>query len=221
TAFRVSEAGHLITNRHVVQGCQAVGIVAPDGVATTIRLLATDPRQDLALLEGPPAQSSATLRSANVPLQGEDALTYGFPLPGVLSAGGQLGAGMITAVTGLRNDAGQLQTDVALQSGNSGGALLDRRGQVIGVVFAKLNAFRIAQLTGDLPQNVNFAVQLAPLKRLLDAHDVRYTAGPADAPALTNQEIAAEARSWTVPIACKRQGTPPVSGTAASPAPGR
>ncbi len=206
TAFRVDDAGHLVTNRHVVDGCQAIGIVAAGGIANEVRLLATDSQQDLALLAGPPALSSATLRADNEPLQGEDALSYGFPLPGVLSAGGQLGAGMVTAVSGVRNDAGQLQTDVPLQSGNSGGALLDRRGHVIGVVFAKLNALRIAQITGDLPQNVNFAVQLGPLKRLLDAHGVRYTAGAGVAPVLSNQQIAAEARKWTVPIACQRSG---------------
>ena len=209
TAFRVDEEGHLVTNRHAVEGCEAVGIVAPNGVATRIEVVATDPGQDLALLAGPPAPERATLRADNAPLQGEDVLTYGFPLPGVLSSGGQLGAGMITAVTGLRNDTGQLQTDVPLQPGNSGGALLDRRGQVVGVVFAKLNAFRVAQITGDLPQNVNFAVQLGPLKQLLEAQGVKYTTGSLNAAPLTNQEIAARARSWSVPIACKRATAAP------------
>jgi S1-C subfamily serine protease len=192
-----------------VDGCQAIGIVGANGKAVELRLLATDPRHDLALLAGPPAQTSATLRAGNEPLQGEDALSYGFPLPGMLSAGGQLGAGMVTAVTGMRNDPGQLQTDVPLQSGNSGGALLDRHGQVIGVVFAKLNALRIAQITGDLPQNVNFAIKIGPLKQLLDAHKVHYTTGAPDAPVLSNQQIASEARAWTVPIACQRSGPAP------------
>jgi S1-C subfamily serine protease len=182
TAFRISEAGHLVTNRHVVEGCRAIGIVVGNRATANLRLLATDPDHDLALLARPPSKQAAMLRADDDPIQGEDALTYGFPLMGMLSASGQLGAGMITALTGIRNHAGQLQTDVPLQRGNSGGPLLDRRGQVIGVVFAKLDALRVAQLTGDLPQNVNFAVRLAPLKRLLDANGVRYRIGDPAAP---------------------------------------
>jgi len=207
TAFRVSAAGHLVTNRHVVEGCSAIGLVSGNRLVSRLRLVATDPRHDLALLAGPPAEHWAALRAADEPVQGEDVLVYGFPLPGMLSASGQLGAGMVTALTGIRNDADQLQIDAPIQRGNSGGPLIDRRGQVIGVVFAKLNALRVAQLTGDLPQNVNFAVRLAPLKQLLDRHGVGYAAGDARAPALSNQEVASRARAWTVPIACQKSPT--------------
>jgi S1-C subfamily serine protease len=204
TAFRIGQAGHLVTNRHVVDRCTAIGIVANGKASGNLRVLALDPKHDLALLAGPPGPAGASLRAENEPAQGEDVLIYGYPLPGMLSASGQLGAGMVTALTGIRNDPDQLQIDAPVQSGNSGGPLLDRRGQVIGVVFAKLNALRVAQLTGDLPQNVNFAVRLAPLKRLLDAHGVSYAVGSADAPQLSNQQVAARAREWTVPIACQR-----------------
>jgi S1-C subfamily serine protease len=46
-----------------------------------------------------------------------------------------------------------------VQQGNSGGPLLDLAGNVVGVIVSKLNAQRIAQRTGDIPQNVNFAVK--------------------------------------------------------------
>ncbi|NLD69855.1 MAG: trypsin-like peptidase domain-containing protein [Limnobacter sp.] len=208
TAFRVDQAGHLVTNRHMVDKCSAVGVVASDGMAAVLRVVAIDDQHELALLAGSPGDRAATLRASDEPLQGEDVLTYGFPLPGMLSASGQIGAGMVTALTGLRDNPTQMQTDVPLQPGNSGGPLIDRRGNVIGVVFAKLNALRVAQLTGgDLPQNINFAVRLEPLKALLDAHGVRYALGAADAPQLNNQEIAARAREWTLPIVCKREGT--------------
>jgi S1-C subfamily serine protease len=205
TAFRISDAGHLVTSRHVVEGCRALGTLEGNKAVGNLRLLATDPQHDLALLAGPPASASAVLRGSDEVIQGEDVLSYGFPLPGVLSQGGQLGAGMVTALSGIRNDPAQMQVDVPLQWGHSGGPLLDRRGHVIGVVFAKLNALRVAQLTGDLPQNVNFAVRVAPVKRLLEAQGVRYAEGAPDAPVQSNQQIAADAREWTIAVACLRE----------------
>lgn len=200
TGFYVTVEGHLVTNHHVVDGCQR--LVRGDGAPLAV--VAADPKNDLALLKGPPVIDAALLRAASDARQGEDVLTYGFPLQGMLSSSGQLGAGMVTALAGLRDLPGQLQIDVPVQPGNSGGPLLDRRGQVVGVVVAKLNALRVAQMTGDIPQNINFAVKLAPVKALLDAQGVRYATGPAGARALSNFEVADVARAFTTPVFCQR-----------------
>lgn len=200
TGFYVTVDGHLVTNHHVVDGCKR--LARGDGAALAV--LATDPKNDLALIKGPPVVDAALLRSASAVHQGEDVLTYGFPLQGMLSSSGQLGAGMVSALAGLRDHPGQLQIDVPVQPGNSGGPLLDRRGQVVGVVVAKLNALRVAQMTGDIPQNINFAVKLAPVKALLDAQGVRYATGAADARLLSNLEVADAARSFTTPVSCQR-----------------
>src|SRR5690606_33942132 len=109
TAFRVNDTGHLVTSRHVVEGCRALGTVEGNKAIGNLRLLATDPQHDLALLAGPPASGSAVLRAGDEVIQGEDVLSYGFPLPGVRSQGGQLGAGMVTALSGIRNDPAQMQ----------------------------------------------------------------------------------------------------------------
>lgn len=198
SGFYVTIDGHLVTNRHVIDGCQHIG--RGDGAALTV--VATDTENDLALLKGPPVVDAALLRISPPAMQGEDVLTYGYPLQGVLSSSGQLGAGMVSALAGLRDHPGQLQIDVPVQPGNSGGPLLDRHGQVVGVVVAKLNALRVAQMTGDIPQNINFAVKLAPLKALLDANRVHYKAGSPSARALSNQEVAKLARAFTTPVLC-------------------
>lgn len=200
SGFFVTVDGHLVTNHHVVDGCRR--IARGDGAELT--LLATDRANDLALLKGPPVADAASLRSGPDARQGEDVLTYGFPLQGMLSSSGQLGAGMVTALAGLRDHPGHLQIDVPVQPGNSGGPLLDRRGQVVGVVVAKLNALRVAQMTGDIPQNINFAVKLAPVKALLDARGVHYRSGTAAAGSQTNLEIADAARGFTTPVFCQR-----------------
>lgn len=200
SGFYVTADGHLITNFHVVNGCQRLG----RGDGTELTLLATDPANDLALLKGPAVFDAARLRASPAARQGEDVLTYGFPLQGMLSSSGQLNAGMVSALAGLRDNAGQLQIDVPVQPGNSGGPLLDRHGHVVGVVVAKLNALRVAQITGDIPQNINFAIKLAPVLALLESQRISYQVGDLSARALSNLEIADAARSFTTAIWCQR-----------------
>lgn len=200
SGFFVSLEGHLVTNEHVVRDCREIRVSA-DQVA---QVVATDRQADLALLKAQPVPHVAKLRSDTLAYQGEDVVTYGFPLRGVLSSSGQLGAGMVTALSGLRDNPLQIQIDVPVQPGNSGGPLIDARGDVIGVVVSKLNALRVAQVTGDIPQNVNFAVALAPLKKLLSAHGVPLVAPSADSPTLSRQQIAERARQFTTPVLCAR-----------------
>ena len=90
-------------------------------------------------------------------------MTFGFPLFGLLSSGPTLTTGDVSALSGLRDNQADYQISAPVQPGNSGGPLLDAKGNVVGVVVAKLNAARIAEMTdGDIPQNVNFAVKAGP-----------------------------------------------------------
>jgi len=91
--------------------------------------------------------------------RGEGVVTYGFPLAGLLSSGPTLTTGEISALAGLADNQRQYQISAPVQPGNSGGPLLDMGGNVVGVIVSKLNAQRIAARTGDIPQNVNFAVR--------------------------------------------------------------
>jgi S1-C subfamily serine protease len=91
--------------------------------------------------------------------RGEEVVTYGFPLAGLLSSGPTLTTGEVSALAGLRDNPRQFQISAPVQPGNSGGPLLDRSGNVVGVVVSKLDAQRVARSTGDIPQNVNFAIR--------------------------------------------------------------
>jgi uncharacterized membrane protein (DUF441 family) len=62
-----------------------------------------------------------------------------------------------------------------VQPGNSGGPLIGlNNGTVVGVVSGKLNALKIAETTGDIPQNINFAVSLGIVQSFLNTHGVPY-----------------------------------------------
>jgi S1-C subfamily serine protease len=61
-----------------------------------------------------------------------------------------------------------------VQPGNSGGPLLDASGHLIGIVTSKLNAVRMARFTGDIPQNVNFALKADVARTFLDSRGITY-----------------------------------------------
>ena len=88
-----------------------------------------------------------------------------------------------------------------MQPGNSGGPVLDVADNVVGVVVAKLDAIKIAQSTGDIPQNVNFAVSAGAARAFLNAEGVPYETAPSD-PAAEPAEVAAAAGKFTVLVEC-------------------
>ena len=83
----------------------------------------------------------------------------GFPNIGLQGFAPKLAKGEIASLSGAQDDARYFQISVPVQSGNSGGALVDERGNVVGVVSAKLSASAALQSSGALPENVNYAVK--------------------------------------------------------------
>jgi serine protease Do len=146
----VSRQGHLLTNNHVVSGCTLVE-VAGVGTAT---VLSSDPGNDLALIQ---VKSQTTdfepVRIANKATRlGEEVVALGYPLRGVLGDGLNVTTGTISALSGLGNDSTQLQFTAAIQPGNSGGALVDRTGALVGVVASKLSDMAALKGGGFVPQ---------------------------------------------------------------------
>jgi len=180
TGFVVA-ARRIMTNHHVIDGCAEVAARLPDGQEVSTRVLASDSTRDLALLSTE-AEAGPILpfRSADAYRRGEGVVTYGFPLAGLLSSGPTLTTGEVSALSGLSDNPRHIQISAPVQPGNSGGPLLDMRGQVIGVVVSKLNAGQIARQTGDIPQNVNFAVKHTEALAFLREQNVQVTQGAAN-----------------------------------------
>lgn len=195
SGFYVASA-RVVTNHHVTEGCNRLRI---DGRSEG-RLIGSDPRNDLALvgLQGG-SSDVATIRSGRIKV-GESAMVVGYPLSGLLS-GFNVTTGNVSSLAGIGGDTRLVQITAPVQSGNSGGPLLDASGKVIGVVVSKLNALKVAQSTGDVPQNVNFAINANVLMSFLDANGVDYKSGRAG-PAVATQEIARRAQSFTVLVEC-------------------
>lgn len=186
----------VVTNAHVAQKCARV-VVGGRGPA---RLRAIDGRNDLALLEVPAGAATATLSQGKL-RQGDSVTVVGYPLPGLLASGPQVTAGNVTALAGLAGDTGLFQISAPVQPGSSGGPVLDASGNVVGVVVSKLNVLKAAAITGDFPQNVNFAVSLLSLRNFLDAHDVPYRS-VLSTKKLATSDAADIAKPYTVYIEC-------------------
>ena len=84
-----------------------------------------------------------------------------------MGANPKITEGIVSSLSGILDDPRTYQISVPVQSGNSGGPLLNRNGEAIGVVTAKLDAETVFEWTGDLPENVNYAIKIDYLRPLL------------------------------------------------------
>lgn len=130
-------------------------------------------------------------------------VVVGFPLHGLLASEANVTTGTVSALAGIRNDTRFLQITAPVQPGNSGGPLFDQSSQIVGVVVSKLNALTIAKATGDIPQNINFAINGAVVKSFLDSQSVEYETG-ASTKKLESAEIGAAAKKFTFLVECSR-----------------
>jgi hypothetical protein len=201
SGFFVSKAGHILTNAHVVKDCASI-TARPDGaIAVTAQVLARDATNDLAVLKVPAPVERALAIRASARL-GEGIAAFGFPHSDLLATTGNFTLGNVTALAGLRDDSRYLQISAPVQSGNSGGPLVDGSGNVVGVVTSKLDAIKMAEDQGDLPQNVNFALKASVATSFLDVNQIKYEVGAAG-DKLDPADLAERAKKASVFITCR------------------
>jgi uncharacterized protein len=167
-------------------------------------VVGTDTENDLAVLKlSPPLPSVARFREGRTIRAGDGVVVVGFPLAGLLASEAQVTTGTVSALAGIGNNTRFFQITAPVQPGNSGGPLLDQSGNIVGVVVSKLNALTIAKTTGDIPQNINFAINGAIAKAFLDSQSVEYETA-ASTRAMGSADVAAAARKFTLLIECYR-----------------
>jgi S1-C subfamily serine protease len=90
-----------------------------------------------------------------------------------------------------------------VQPGNSGGPLLDAGGNIVGVVVSKINALAVAKATGDIPQNINFAIKSSVAKNFLDASSISVFEGSNDK-IFGAADVGVVGRKISYPVRCVR-----------------
>ncbi len=198
TGFFVSQNGHILTAHHVVAGCREVHVAHRGRVAH----LASEPQNDLALLRFSKSPSEiATFRGGQDILTGEELIVAGFPPTRHRPAGITITDGSVNALAGPGGDSRIVWTSVPVRPGNSGGPALDTSGNVVGMMFAKLDRSKLDSSFDALPENVSFAINEATVRSFLDANGVPYETTPSNA-TFPKSDIVASAKQFTVLIEC-------------------
>jgi S1-C subfamily serine protease len=167
----------LVTNNHVVEGKRTIELLFPDGERLTAKIRKSDPVNDVAILEVEEAALPPAIPlSSQAVASGASVFTIGYPFPTVMGAEPKITDGIVNSESGMLNDPRVLQISVPIQQGNSGGPLLNARGEVVGIVTFKLDAAQVFEWTGDLPENVNYAVKSGYISPLLQNTEDEQTA---------------------------------------------
>lgn len=168
SGFFVTADGFFITNFHVVRDATRLVIRTAAG-SFPAELVAADKANDVALLKAEGAFKPLPLAASRDAKLGDTVFTIGFPNPQMQGLSPKLTDGKISSLVGPEDDPRFFQVSVAIQPGNSGGALVNDRGSVVGIITSRMTESVAYQKTGALPQNVNYAVKSAYALALLES----------------------------------------------------
>jgi TPR repeat protein len=168
TGFFITDDGYLISNYHVVKDATKVRLLTGAGLIDA-KVVEVDAANDLALLKADGRFAPLAIAASRTVALGGTVATVGFPDIGLQGFAPKLAKGEIASLSGAGDDPRYFQISVPVQPGNSGGALVDERGNVIGIVSAKLDASAALAASGQLPENVNYAVKSSLLLSFLES----------------------------------------------------
>lgn len=179
SAFQINDAGHFVTNHHVIEACTRVTLRRAD-VMVDAQVIASDRHHDLAVLAADlPSRTPLPLQTDRPVRLAEAIIVTGHPYKGLLASTPQVTTGTVSALAGIGDDTGIMQVQAPIQPGNSGGPIINLQGAAVGVAVATLDAAKILIATGSLPQNVNFGIKINAVRDLLDANGISYEAARA------------------------------------------
>ncbi len=199
TGFFISGEGHVLTNSHVAEGCRIVAIAREGEARIPLRMIRQDPETDLALLraDGAPTPFIALRRMVDAPVRpGERSIVVGYPVRNKLGVV-NVTEGVVSAAGGAGQDQTRMQFTAPVQPGNSGGPILDGRGQAIGVVVARLGVLDDERAS----QNINFGVSVAAVEAFLKEAGVSLPSVEAGAEKPT-PDVFAQANAAVLPLDC-------------------
>ena len=192
TGFFVSMQGDIITNHHVIEGCDAIK-VSYGGKEIKANTLAVDKMNDLAIIKSninPKSVYSVANQDAGLL---EDVIIAGYPLGKKVSAAIKTSKGSVTALAGYGDNYSEFQTDAALNQGNSGGPIMNQKGNVVGVAVANFGK-------KEGVESFNFGIKSSTLKTFASSNGLRFL--PPNRREMSNQELGKLITNGTVYLEC-------------------
>ena len=160
TCFAVTPDGGVLTAYHIVKNANEIWVTFSTGQREKATVEQSAMTVDIALLHiNRNVESYLPLASTRSATAGQRVFTIGFPATQVLGLEPKFTDGSISALSGVRGEASFIQITVPVQPGNSGGPLMNDRGEVLGIITSTAAIAPFLASTGSLPQNVNWAVK--------------------------------------------------------------
>ena len=192
TGFFVSKSGHIISNHHVIEGCDATKL-SFKGKEIEADVLAVDKMNDLAILKTNLIPSKVYSVATEDAALLEDIIIAGYPLGKSVSAAIKTSKGSVTALAGYGDNYSEFQTDAALNHGNSGGPIMNQKGNVIGVAVSGYG-----KKVGV--ESFNFGIKSSTLKTFASANGLTFL--PPNNKELSNKDLGKLITDGTVYLEC-------------------
>jgi S1-C subfamily serine protease len=191
SGFFVSTDGHIITNHHVIDGCDTTK-VSFNSNQIDARILAVDKMNDIAILKtNIEPVSIFPISNKDVSLL-EDVVVAGYPLGKQVSSAIKTHKGVVTALAGAGDNYSNFQTDATINAGNSGGPIMNQKGNIVGIA--------VQTWVEEGVQGIHFGIKSSTLKTFANSNNLTFT--QANNRELSNKDLGKLITEATVYIEC-------------------
>ena len=192
TGFFINSNGTLLTNHHVIENCQNVKIIK-DSKTIDSKVIGKDEKLDLAVIKADTNDNSFISIDKNPPTKLQDIIAAGYPFGKYLNDDLKYTSGIVSSIKGPQDDTALIQIDAALNYGNSGGPIIDKKsGALVGVAVSGIRTDKI--------EGVNFAVKNSSVINFLQTNQIKYSISKNQN--IDRKDLSEKLESSTVYVTC-------------------
>ena len=171
SAFSISVDGYYVSNDHVTQDCQNIHL-GQGANKHKSEIVFSDKENDISIIKSKFKSLEVIPLSKKRPKLLQEVYVAGFPFGDEYSDTIKITKGVVSSLVGINNDTSEIQIDAALQPGNSGGPIVDKEGNLLGIATYILNKEYFIKKYGSIPENSNFGIKTSSLINLINALDI-------------------------------------------------
>ena len=199
SGFAITSDGYVVTNHHVIDGCQNVEIINR-GQTIPATVVSFDVNNDIALLKSDFNPLHVFPLSRQNPYTLMEIYAAGYPFGYDISTPIKITEGIISSLAGLGNNFSRIQIDAAVQPGNSGGPIINEKGNVVGVVVSKLDYEEMMEIYGVVPEGINFGIKSNVVINFLESNNINLI--DVNTKTLSREELGKTITNGTYYISC-------------------